>query len=44
MIVDTETDENGNDTQKEEIIDDNWGTRYTHVPANQIIKVDLRLK
>ncbi|MGJ8594372.1 hypothetical protein [Sulfitobacter sp.] len=44
MIVDSETDTNKEEIHKEDIVDQVWGARYTHIPASQIRRVDLRMK
>jgi hypothetical protein len=44
MIVDSETDKDGKDFPRNAIVDENWGTRYTHFPAGEILRVELRMK
>ncbi|MGJ5621614.1 hypothetical protein [Sulfitobacter sp. MF3-043] len=44
MIVESDTDAQGSEILREDITDLNWGTRYTHIPADQIRRVELRLK
>jgi hypothetical protein len=44
MIVETETDAQGCEVNREDINDADWGARYTHIPANQIRRVELRMK
>jgi hypothetical protein len=44
MIVDTETDASGEELQRTTQTDEEYGTRFTHFPASQIRRVELRMK
>lgn len=44
MVVEEETQPDGNDVRKEDIVDPNWGTRLTYIPARSITRVNLRVK
>jgi hypothetical protein len=44
MIVDSETLPNGTEIERVDISDEDWGARFSHIPASQISRVELRLK
>lgn len=44
MVVEEETLPDGTEVQKEDIVDEAWGTRLTYIPSASINRVNIRVK